>query len=388
MKTREDLAKIIDTTLEPYAVKNSDDANPRPEGVTQRQYAEPEHPFKLPFQRDRDRVIHCNSFRRLKHKTQVFISLFGDHYRDRLTHSMETSQIARSLACQLGLNQDVAEAIALTHDLGHTPFGHGGSDTLDEIMKKFGERFDHNMQSKRIVEVLENRYPDFPGLNLTWEVRQGLMKHHSPWENTDAPEKAQLSLEAQVVDLSDAIAYQAADLDDGLRADILTVDELKEVALWHQLANKLSNDYPLVEIQSDIGRYQISRMLINELVSDIVNHTSHNIKEMGINSLEKVYASQVPIATFSPKINEKVHELKNFLFKNFYDDPTVLDQVKQGQFIIKDLFEKFHANTELLPLHIQRKIYTPNLKHVVIKDYIAGMTDNFAKLTWQNLIER
>lgn len=386
MQTREQLANKIDSSLSNYAVKNA--ANWQPEGISPRQFAEPEHVSKLPFQRDRDRIIHSNAFRRLKHKTQVLISFFGDHYRDRLTHSLEASQIARSISRQLSLNEELTETIALAHDLGHPPFGHGGEDTLNELMSRFGEKFNHNLQSKRVVELLENRYPDFPGLNLTWEVRQGLMKHQSRWEAPESGEPACLSLEAQIVDLSDAIAYIAADVDDGLRAGIIKVEDLRHLKLYQRVVRKIEEEYPLLDASSDIGRYQVSRSIINELVGDIINQTEANLAAGGIKTLEDVYVSAVPLVGFSDEIQAQVDEIKSFLFDNFYANPKVMDQIRQGQFVIQELFEKFYSAPELMPIHVQRKIYSLEVKHVVVKDYIAGMTDNFARQTWQNLVER
>ncbi len=338
-----------DALLAGYATKNS--------ACRGRKYQEPEDPLRLPFQRDRDRIIHARAFRRLHGKTQVFRAYQGDHFRSRLTHTLEMTQIARDIARNLRLNEDLTEAIALAHDLGHTPFGHAGEETLNECMQKYGETFEHNRQSRRVVEVIEKKYPDFLGLNLTADVLDGLIKHRSLY---DKGESGESSFEAKVVNIADSIAYNAHDIDDGVRGKILTIEQCEELKIWKRLPIKKSDprDTELI-IQQAIGS------LIKTMVQDILQETDKNISQGKYE------------AVFSKTLMMEVDEMQKFLYRNFYFNENVLKKSKQGQTIIKKLFAKVMEKPELLSREFRSRLDNEP-KHMVVRDYIAGMTDKFA----------
>lgn len=368
---REDLERIEEQWLAPYATRNRCSRG--------RIVQEPEHPFRLPFQRDRDRIIHSTAFRRLEYKTQVFVNHEGDYYRTRLTHTMEAAQIARTLAQALRLNQDLAEAIALAHDLGHTPFGHAGERVLHELMKPYGG-FEHNAQSLRIVEVLEERYGEFRGLNLTWEVREGIVKHSLPYDKPLAanyePGLAP-SLEAQLVDYADEIAYNTHDIDDGLKSGLLSPEQLDSVALWREVFGAVRNDYPGAGFR--IWRYQVQRRLIDRLVTDLLDTVSRRIEAEGIDSPEAVRDYRQPLVGFSAELEEKRRELKKFLKVNLYRHYLVTRMMIKAQRVVADLFEAYRGEPALLPPHIrQRREREGESLERVVCDYIAGMTDRFA----------
>lgn len=369
---RKALMTLEDQVLAFYAVKSKDSRG--------RDHPEPEDQTRTPFQKDRDRIIHCRAFRRMKMKTQVFVAHYGDHYRTRMTHSLEVAQVSRDVARSLGLNEDLAETIALAHDLGHTPFGHAGQDALDEVLRPFGLRFEHNQQSKRIVEVLEQVYPHFPGLNLTFEVRQGLMKHQSPWDQ--AEEKFHgASLEAQVVNLADEIAYNNHDVDDGLRSGLITEEQLNALSLWKKASEKVQERYGKIE-EDSIRRGRIVSAMIGLMIEDLLGYSSQRIEELGIDSLEAVYRSEEKLILFSPEQYRQNHELKNFLAKYMYFHPEVLALSQRGQQIIQDLFHHYRKHPERLPQEEQTLIASGALLEEVIKDYLAGMTDEFAEEEW------
>src|SRR5688572_24922676 len=341
-----------------------------------RRYPETEHPLRTAFQRDRDRVIHSSSFRRLEYKTQVFVNHEGDNYRTRLTHSLEGAQIGRSVARTLGLNEDLTECLVLGHDLGHTPFGHSGERAMDEMMKGHGG-FEHNQQTLRILEELEQRYPAFPGLNLTWEVREGIIKHnplgdpHAPAEY--APGEAP-TLEAQLVDFVDEIAYNNHDVDDGLTSGMFTVERIREVTLFRDahdavLAAKLEDERLL--------RHQVVRRIINRCIRDLLETTLAAIRASGVRSVDDVRKVGGRLVAYTPEMAAQVRELKDFLFKNMYRHYRVVRMGDKAGRILRDLFESYVSEPLQLPPHYQERIDRDGL-HRVVCDYIAGMTDRFA----------
>lgn len=361
-------------TLAQYAVKSRFSHG--------RQYQEEESPNRTCFQRDRDRIIHAKAFRRLKHKTQVFVAAQSDHYRSRLTHTLEVAQISRHLARLLYCNEDLSEAIALAHDLGHTPFGHSGERELNDLMRHFGG-FEHNRQSRRIVDELELKYPMFPGLNLTLEVREGLIKHETPWDKT-RPQKSITTLEAQIVNVADEIAYNNHDLDDGLRSGILEESELEsQLVLWREAKAHICSRYS--NLSATNLTTLINSYLIAHQIEDVYQTTQENIAKTPITSVEDIQKITEPIVTFSTKMKEKNQELRRYLFDRFYSHYQVYRMNKKGQIIIRKLFEAFMNDICLLPLEYQEKIKSGQKKERVCCDYIAGMTDTFAMKEYETL---
>lgn len=373
---RDRLETLENSVLSPYAVKSKTSRG--------REYEEKEDFARTPFQKDRDRVIHSRAFRRLKMKTQVFVAHYGDHYRTRLMHSMEVAQVSRDVARSLGLNEDLSEAIALAHDLGHTPFGHAGEHALDEILKPFGLGFEHNQQSKRIVEELEEVYPGFHGLNLTFETRQGLMKHQSPWDQADSQFHG-ASLEAQVVNLADEIAYNNHDVDDGLRSGLITENQLRELAIWQKVSKLVEKEYGVIKDESVRWARMVSNM-IGLMIQDLLATSSSRIAEQGIKTLDDVYKSKENLILFSPKQYRWNTELKDFLSKNIYFNPHVLKLSERGQKIIRELFGAYHSDHTLLPDEEQSAISEGAQSEVIIKDYLAGMTDEYAEQEWKRAV--
>ena len=365
--------------LAPYAVKSRDTRG--------RRHAEKEHPFRTPFQRDRDRIILCNAFRRLEYKTQVFVYHEGDHYRTRLTHTIEVAQIARTIARALSLNEDLAEAIALAHDLGHPPFGHTGEHKLDELMEGHGG-FEHNAHTMRIVELLEKRYPSFDGLNLTWEVREGIAKHGTDYDKptkTDEYEsKKAPTLEAQIVDLADEIAYNNHDIDDGLSSGMLEQGALSEVDLWYEGYKDIVNRYPGAD--SKIHKYQTVKEIINRQVTDLVETTLVAINKNGIGSAEAVRDRGSHVARFSEEMEKKNAQLKVFLKKNMYYHHRVLRMADKAERILESLFGVYIRKPVTLPPHFFSEIDRVG-KERVICDYLAGMTDRFALDEYKKLFD-
>lgn len=357
--------------LATYAVLNAESKG--------RDFLEKKDPFRLEFQRDRDRIIHTKAFRRLKGKTQVFVSHYGDHYRSRLSHTLEVAQIARDIARNLQLNEDLAESIALAHDLGHTPFGHAGEEALNDVMQRFGKTFEHNLQSKRIVEKLEKKYPDFDGLNLSFEIRDGLIKHRTAYDKSSIKLQHQASLEAQIVNLSDEIAYQNHDLDDGLRAGIFHKMELDKLELWQDAKNRVSANLP-----EDLWISRVISALINLMVLNLYEGTLQNLEKAKPQNIQDIYKAEKPIISFTHEFEQKNNFLRQFLYLNFYKTETVLTQSNKGREIIKKLFFAYHKNPQLLPQEILNKTKESDLEDV-IKDYIAGMTDSFALASSENL---
>jgi dGTPase len=368
----------LDSLLAPYAVKSS---------MTRgRLYREDEHPFRGVFQRDRDRIIHSHAFRRLEYKTQVFIYHEGDHYRTRLTHTLEVSQISRTIARALGLNEDLAEAIALAHDLGHPPFGHVGERALDGLMKDSGG-FEHNAHSLKVVTELELRYPEFSGLNLSFEVREGIIKHSSYHDRPGAVEDygADMpTLEAQIVDIADEIAYNNHDMDDGLSSDMIEPDELLQVELWGETFRKIAEDLKGHDFK--ILKYQTIRQLINIQATDLVENISRTIQEEGISSVEDVRKRSETLARFSPAMQEKNAKLKIFLMDNLYHHDRVLSMASKARKIISELFGIYMNDIGLLPSHFAELEGKVDRQRLVC-DYIAGMTDRFALVEHKRLFD-
>lgn len=368
--------------LAPYAMKSSLSVG--------RVYPEAKDPFRLPFQRDRDRILHSKAFRRLQAKTQVFVSYFGDHYRDRMTHSIEVAQIARDLSRSLGLNEDLAECLSLAHDLGHPPFGHGGEYALDEAMSKFGLHFEHNEQSRRIIEKLEKIYPAFDGLNASKEVLDGLLKHNPHHYKTHINFIAAPHLEGQIMDLSDEIAYTNHDVDDGLRSGILTETDLGQFKIWRDARSEVLKKYGDRNIgKSEEASYRIRSRIISTMISrmihDLQSTTSANLSKNKIDSIEKVRACPKKLVTFSPPMRRQIQEFRDFLLEHFYNHPKVATSINKGKKILKNLFSYYRDYPSRLPPPFPGMIKSGEPLEVVVKDYIAGMTDHYAEEQWEKI---
>tara|TARA_Y100000590_G_scaffold350076_1_gene401814 strand:+ start:356 stop:1501 length:1146 start_codon:yes stop_codon:yes gene_type:complete len=370
--------KYKENHLKPYAVKSINSKG--------RIYKELENVNRSPYQRDRDRIIHSSSFRRLKHKTQVFVNTEGDHYRTRLTHSMEVSQIARSLARILGLNEDLSETLSLSHDLGHTPFGHAGEEVLNQCMEKYGG-FNHNLQTLRIVTTIENKYYKFHGLNLTIETLDGLIKHNGPIKNISIYKKIIRkdlfknkinfnkfpSLEAQVASISDDIAYNNHDLEDGLRAGLFNIKKLSSIPYISKLINKHAKN--INKFRKEVIINQIVRSLINLMVVDVINTTKRNLKRINPKTINSIYNQDHLIVDFSDKMKKIDNQIKDFLKSNMYNHKDVLVNTNKGKKIIYDLFKYLIKNPKK---YINRRQLVNENKERVIADFIAGMTDRYA----------
>jgi dGTPase len=371
--------------LKSYAVKSINS-----EG---RVYKESESFVRSPYQRDRDRIIHSSSFRRLKHKTQVFVNTEGDHYRTRLTHSMEVSQIARTLARSLGLNEDLTESLSLSHDLGHAPFGHAGEEALNQCMEQYGG-FDHNIQTLRIVTLIENKYYKFCGLNLTMETLDGLIKHNGPVTKADSFKKILNinllnnkinlnkfpSLEAQVAAISDDIAYNNHDLEDGLRAGLFSIQKLISIPFISTLINKhLKN---MKNFRREIIISQIVRDLINLMVIDVINTTNKNIKKNNPKSIRDICNRNSPIVDFSDKMKKMDSQIKAFLKHNMYDHKKVIVNANKGKRIIEGLFNYLLKNPKK---YINGELFQKEQKERVVADFVAGMTDRYATNIYEKI---
>ncbi len=371
MLTREFLENQEEEILAPYAMTSKKSRG--------RAVPEDEHPYRTPFQRDRDRVIHTTAFRRLEYKTQVFIITEGDYYRTRLTHTIEVAQIGRTIARALRANEDLTEAICLAHDLGHGPFGHSGEEALHRLMKDHGG-FDHNHQGLRIIQQLEQRYPDFNGLNLTWEVREGMLKHESEYDKGDAfdfePE-LRGTLEAQIVNLADEIAYTTADLDDGLRSGMITPPQLaREVELWNDITAELGIDDGRLDL-SEMDRHRIIRRLVGHEVTSVVNATTAALAENNIRSVDDVRRMPHNLVGHDAAFAPKNRALKTFLYKNLYRHWRVMRMSNKARRLITELFNAFIDDPSMLPFETQAKLATED-RYRVVCDYIAGMTDRYA----------
>lgn len=358
-------------TLAPYAAD--------PSKTVGRHHSEPLSETRNDFQRDRDRIIHSTAFRRLEYKTQVFVNHEGDLFRTRLTHSLEVAQMARGIARTLNLHEDLTEAIALAHDLGHTPFGHAGQDALNACMRDFGG-FEHNLQSLRVVDKLELRYAEFDGLNLTFEVREGILKHCSIKNAKQLGDvgvrflnKTQPSLEAQLTNFADEIAYNNHDIDDGLRSGLITIEQLSEVELFAKNLELVKSKYPKLEQRRLV--HETVRRMINTLVVDLCQHSADNITQRQLQTLEDVRKAP-PLIGFSTKVAQQNLELKRFLRKNLYYHYKVNRMSAKAERIVRELFEVFISNVGLLPQEFQH--YAEMDKPRAVADYIAGMTDRYA----------
>ncbi len=342
-----------------------------------RKYPLTEHSLRTPYQRDRDRVVHSAAFRRMEYKTQVFVNDEGDHYRTRLTHTIEVAQISRTIARTLGLNEDLAEAIASVHDLGHTPFGHSGEDVLNELMADFGG-FNHNRQSLRVVDILEKRYQEYPGLNLTYEVREGIVKHETtsqPFATDEFPVEEKPTLEASLVDAADMIAYNSHDLDDGLYSGILDWDELAEVPVWKESLLAVRQRFPILE--DEVKRHAVVRVIVDRQVTDLIQTTFANIARYRIESLADVRRTPVRLVSFSEAMSEQLKALKGFLMHKMYRHPRMVANAVRARRIIEDLYRGYLNDPGSLIGPSAARIRTEPVE-VVVADYIAGMTDRFA----------
>ncbi len=359
----------------------------RVERTRGRRYPEAPHPYRNDFQRDRDRIIHARAFRRLENKTQVFTSGVSDHFRNRLTHTIEVAQISRTLAEQLQLNTDLAETLALVHDIGHPPFGHAGEKALDEAMRRHGLFFDHNLHALRIVEDFELRYAAFRGLNLTFEVREGIIKHSHDYAPKQYPELADYlldqrpPLEAQLIDLTDEIAYNTADLDDGFEAGILTVEQIREgVPAFERAYREVEKRYP--QAMEKLKFNEAVKRFFNRLVTDLMENTRARIRSATVQSLEDVRRYPQRIAAFSPEVDAERRQAKEFLYANLYYSPDLKAAKLRAEELVAELFEFWMRHPEELPRSYQEKAESEPLARIVC-DYIAGMTDGFIGLQFE-----
>jgi len=379
MSVIEDLERVEEKTLASYAVKSGKSRG--------RKYKEAKHPYRTEFQRDRERIIHSTSFRRLEYKTQVFVNHEGDHYRTRLTHTIEVVQIARGIARALRLNEDLAEAIALAHDLGHTPFGHSGEAALNRLMRHHGG-FEHNRQGLRVVEFLERRNPDFPGLNLTFEVREGILKHETIYDNPlgagelFTPEKP--TLECQIVNVADEIAYTCHDVDDGLSSGFITVESLLEIELWRQLDEQLAKQFG--KLDGSVYRYQMVKLLVNMMVTDAIDASRQALEKAAPKNPDDI--RQLPENLICRSVDMIAREsiLKQFMFDNMYRHYRLIRMAEKAERIINSLFNAYIENPDQLPPQFNARIKDEDV-YVVVADYIAGMTDRFAGQEFKKLTD-
>ena len=373
--TRQQLEEIEDKSLAPYGMRSKDS-----KGRAHLDH-EPEH--RTAFQRDRDRIIHTTAFRRLEYKTQVFINFEGDYFRTRLTHTIEVAQIGRTLARALGGNEDLVETICLAHDLGHSPFGHSGEVALARLMKDFGG-FDHNKQSLRIVTELEQRYPEFPGLNLSWEVREGMVKHESEYDISDARDfnpDLRGNLETQIANVADELAYTTHDLDDGLRSGMITPHMLDGIALWEILRETFNWNGPIL---SDMERHRMIRHLVGLMVTDMVEATDTRLRESAVKSPLDIQKLKHNVIGYSEDMQRRHRELKDFLYAKLYRHYRVVRMQVKAERNITELFNAYRTEPAILPDHVQKMIDKRGLERTIC-DYIAGMTDRYAIEEYEKL---
>lgn len=366
--SRARLEELENAALAPYGIKSS--------STRGRAYPEDEPDYRTCFQRDRDRILHTTAFRRLEYKTQVFVNYEGDYYRTRLTHTLEVTQIGRTIARALGANEDLVETICLAHDLGHPAFGHSGEATLARLMKDHGG-FDHNKQSFRIVTQLEHRYSEYLGLNLSWEVLEGIVKHETEYDKSDAAEfnpDLRGSLEAQITNVADELAYTAHDLDDGLRSTMITPAMLEGIGLWEVLRSSVGWRSGSID---DLTRHRAIRRLIGIEVTDLIQTSDQKLQESGIRSVDELQQLPYNVVSFSEDLRRRNRQLKDFLFKNMYRHWRVVRMAVKAERIITDLFNAYRSEPNVLPVHIQQTIPEKGLERTIC-DYIAGMTDRFA----------
>jgi len=379
MLTRNEIEKQEYQILASYAMKSKETRG--------RVHKEKEHGYRTAYQRDKDRIVYSTAFRRLEYKTQVFVNHEGDHYRTRLTHTLEVAQIAKTIARVLGLNVELVEAIALAHDLGHTPFGHAGEDTLRELMTEHGG-FDHNAQGLRVVDLLESIYPDFPGINLTYEVREGIIKHSTPFDKPRLyipfESKGSPPLEVQVVDIADEIAYDNHDLDDGLTSAMIDDEDLKGIPLWEELGSRVKARYP--RISKKIRKAQIVRNLIDMQVTDLIKTTESRIKKFKIKSVKDVRSFPERLVCFGRELGELKKPLKEFLAEHLYRHYRVVRMSKKASRIINSLFQLYIDNPDQLPPSQKMTLKHENV-FTVVCDYIAGMTDRYAMSEYKKFFD-
>ncbi len=374
---REQLENQEEQCMAPYGIRSRDSKG--------RKYPDSKPKFRTAFQRDRDRILHTTAFRRLEYKTQVFLNTEGDYYRTRLTHTLEVAQIGRTIARALGANEDLEEAICLAHDLGHSPFGHSGERMLNSLMKRHGG-FDHNKQSLRIVTQLENRYPDYPGLNLTWETREGIVKHETEYDISDADDydpELRGHLEAQIANAADELAYSAHDLDDGLRSGLISASILSDLNLWKLLVESIGWKGPEL---TELDRNRMIRRMIGMEVRDLITATNQALIDSGVQSVEELQKLSYNVIRFSDEMEVNNRELKDFLFRNLYQSHRVIRMQVKAEKIISDIFQAYHAEPLMLPQHIQDTIDQRGLERAIC-DYIAGMTDRYATEEHQKLFD-
>lgn len=359
--------------LAPYAL--------RAEESRGRRYSEPGHPYRNDFQRDRDRVVHSRAFRRLENKTQVFTRRRSDHFRNRLTHTIEVAQISRTIAAELRLNEDLVEALALVHDVGHPPFGHAGERVLNAAMQEYGERFDHNLHALRTVEQFEQRYADFPGLNLTFEVREGIIKHSRDYDVKEFPQLAEYlldkrpPLEAQLIDLTDEIAYSTADLDDGVEAGILTHEQVRrDVPVFAEVYEEVERLYP--NAAEKLKFNETLKRVLDRFVSDLIAHSGKLVREAGVQSVEDVRSFPQRLFAFSPQVDEERRQVKEFLYENVYFSPALRRDKQQAEQVIGEMFSFFMKFPRELPASYQEKLRHEPL-HWIVCDFVGGMTDGY-----------
>jgi dGTPase len=370
MRTRAELEQIEHEKLAPYAQKSGESGG--------REHPEPRHPFRTEYERDRARIIHSRAFRRLEYKTQVFLNGTGDHLRTRLTHTMEVASISRTIARALGLNEDLAEAIALAHDLGHSPFGHSGEKELDEIMRDHGG-FEHNTQSLRIVKLIEEKYPLFPGLNLSWEVREGLSKHvkfYDPPTTAPTAEETHFcpSLEAQIANLADEITYYSHDLDDGLDSALITPRQLAGLEVWQHSMEEVRTHFPKLRGR-ELNSYAI-RCMIDRQVHDVIATSAGWIEAAGVQSAEAVRRHQTPLIGYSLPLLGANRKLRRFLYKNLYYHPSVDSVNLRACTMLRGVFEAYLRQPKLLGVSTARRLRKEGL-HRTVCDYLSGMTDRY-----------
>ncbi len=371
------LEKLEEDTLAPFAVHAS-----RSKG---RKFTENEPAYRTCFQRDRDRVLHTTSFRRLEYKTQVFINYEGDYYRTRLTHTLEVTQIGRTIARALGANEDLVETICMAHDLGHPPFGHSGEAILNKLMEGHGG-FNHNHQSYRIVTELEHRYPHFLGLNLSWEVLEGIVKHETEYDKTDALDfDAHLRghLEAQITNVADELAYTAHDLDDGLRSGMITAEMLADIDLWTMVANRL--ELPTCQLD-DRKRHEVIRELIGLEVDTMIAQSNARLEKSGVETLNDLQSLPYNVVGFDELMRNYNRELKDFLYHNMYRNYRVVRMQHKAERVLSELFTAYIADPTMLPLQFQEQLDHKG-KEQTVCDYLAGMTDRFAVDEYQKLFD-
>ena len=377
MIMRERIEELEAEALAPYGHRSRDSRG--------REYSEDEPHYRTAFQRDRDRILHTTAFRRLEHKTQVFVVTEGDYYRTRLTHTLEVAQIGRTLARALGGNEDLVEAISLAHDLGHPPFGHSGEATLGRLMAEHGG-FDHNKQSLRIVTELERRYPEFAGLNLTWELREGIVKHETEYDISDAedyePEKRG-HLEAQIANVADELAYTAHDLDDGLRSNLISIGQLQGLTLWEMLRKSI--DWTTDELD-ELTRHRLIRRLIGLEVSALLGSSQQKIAAADLNSVEALQMLDHNVVGFSDEYVTMNQQLKTFLFANMYQHYRVVRMQTKAERFIEELFNAYVEKPEILPKKVQARAQTRQFYRTIC-DYLAGMTDRFALKEYSKLFD-